>query len=179
VGRSPARRLGRHHLRPAEADALVAAARIRPGELVLDLGAGHGALTAPLRAAGARVVAVELDRRALGALHDRFGDDDGVRIVPGDLGAVPLPRRPFRVVANLPFATTSATLRRLLDPRTRLVRADLVVQRGAAIAWSTEPRRRSPGSRRAFDLRVERTVRARCFDPPPSVDAAVLVARRR
>jgi 23S rRNA (adenine-N6)-dimethyltransferase len=146
---------------------------------VLDLGAGHGALTAPLRAAGARVVAVELDRRALEALHHRFGDDDQVRIVAGDLRDVSLPRRPFRVVANLPFATTSVALRRLLDPRSRLIRADLVLQRGAAVAWATEPRRRSPAARRAFDLRLDRTVRARCFDPPPRVDAAVLVATRR
>lgn len=154
---------------------------MRPGELVLDLGAGHGALTGPLLAAGARVVAVELDRRALAVLHERFGDDDGaaLTIVHGDLLTVPLPRRPFRVVANLPFATTSTALRRLLDPRGGLRRADLVVQRGAAVAWASEPRRRSPAARSAFEVRLGPTVRRGCFDPPPSVDAAHLVVTRR
>jgi 23S rRNA (adenine-N6)-dimethyltransferase len=174
-----ARPLGRHHLRAADADAIVAATGVRAGELVLDLGAGHGALTAALAAAGARVVAVELDRRALAVLRERFLGDDAVTVVAGDLLQVPLPRRPFRVVANLPFASTSAALRRLLDPRSRLVRADLVVQRGAAVAWATEPRRRGPAARRSFDLRLGPTIRAHRFDPPPSVDAAVLVAIRR
>ena len=143
---------------------------MRPGELVLDLGAGHGAVTAALLDADARVVAVELDRRAAKLLQRRYPD---ARVVHADLLTVPLPRRPYRVVANLPFATTTATLRRLLDPRGQLVRADLVLQRGAAIGWS---RRRV----RRFDLRLGRTIPAHRFVPPPSVDAAVLhVTRRR
>lgn len=146
---------------------------------MLDLGAGHGALTEPLAAAGARVVAVELDRRALDVLRDRFAAHPSVRIVAGDLLDVPLPRRPYRVVANLPFATTSAALRRLLDPRGQLRRADLVLQRGAAIAWATEPRRRSAASRRRFDLRLGSTIPARRFVPPPTVDAALLHVARR
>jgi 23S rRNA (adenine-N6)-dimethyltransferase len=146
---------------------------------VLDLGAGHGALTGPLLDAGARVVAVELDRRALAALRDRFGDHDALTIVDGDLLRVPLPRRTFRVVANLPFATTSAALRRLLDPRLALRRADLVLQRGAAVAWATEPRRRSAAARRAFDVRLGPTIRRQRFVPPPRVDAAVLAVTRR
>ena len=146
---------------------------------MLDLGAGHGALTGPLRAAGARVLAVELDRQALGALHERFGDDPLVTVLGIDLIDLRLPRRPFRVVANLPFATTAAVLRRLLDPRGSLTRADVVVQRGAAVGWAAEPRRRTPAARRAFDLRLGPTIRADRFVPRPSVDAAVLVVTRR
>lgn len=147
------------------------AAGVRPGELVLDLGAGHGALTEPLRAAGARVIAVELDRRALRVLRTRFDGDERVKVVDGDLLTVALPRRPYRVVANLPFATTTATLRRLLASRT-LTRADLVVQRGAAIGWSQRRLRR-------FDARIGRRIPAHRFRPAPSVDAAVLVLTRR
>lgn len=147
------------------------AARIRPGDLVLDLGAGHGALTAPLADAGARVVAVELDRRAAAVLRDRFDGDDRVRVVEADLLTVPLPRRPYRVVANLPFATTAATVRRLLaSPALR--RADLVVQRGAAIGWSQRRVRRHV-------LELGMTIPAHRFRPAPAVDAAVLVLRRR
>ena len=175
----PARPLGRHHLRPADATALVAAAGIRAGDLVVDLGAGDGAITAPLVAAGASVVAVELDRRALKRLHDRFDGIAAVTIVGGDLLRVPWPRRPFRVVANLPFAVTSAALRRLLDPRGSLRRADLVIQRGAAVAWATELRRCTPAAQRAFELRLGPTIRAHRFVPPPRVDAAVLIVRRR
>jgi len=146
---------------------------------MLDLGAGHGALTGPLLAAGARVVAVEIDARAAAVLRRRFAGADRVRVVEGDLLAIPLPRRPYRVVANLPFATTSAALRRLLDPQGGLVRADLVVQRGAAIAWANEPRRRSAAARRRFDVRLAATIPGRRFLPPAPVDAAVLVISAR
>jgi 23S rRNA (adenine-N6)-dimethyltransferase len=166
VARPP--RSGRHFLRPADAAAFVDAAGIRPGELVLDLGAGHGALTGPLLAAGARVVAVERDRRSADFLRERFPD---ARVVNDDLLSVPLPGRPYRVVANLPFATTAAAMRRLLASPT-LRRADLVLQRGAAIGWSQR------GARR-FTMRLGRTIPAHRFVPPPSVDAAVLVLRRR
>jgi 23S rRNA (adenine-N6)-dimethyltransferase len=136
---------------------------------VLDLGAGHGAVTAALLDAGADVVAVEIDQRAVDVLRRRFPD---ARVVEGDLVTVPLPRRPYRVVANLPFATTSAILRRLLDPRGQLVAATLVLQRGAAIGWSQRHVRR-------FDLRLGPTIPASRFRPMPSVDAAVLHVRRR
>ena len=138
---------------------------------MLDLGAGHGALTAPLAAAGARVIAVELDRRAAAILRARFDGEALVKVVEGDLLDIPLPRRPYRVVANLPFATTTATLRRLLASST-LARADVVLQRGAAIGWSQRRARR-------FDLHLGRTIPAHRFRPAPSVDAAVLVLTRR
>ena len=136
---------------------------------MLDLGAGHGAVTAALVAAGAHVVAVEIDPRAVEVLRRRFDD---VKVVEGDLRSIPLPRRPYRVVANLPFATTTATLRRLLDPRGQLLRADLVLQKGAAIGWSQKRVRR-------FDLRLGPTIPAHRFRPMPSVDAAVLHVTRR
>ena len=61
--RAGGRRWGWHALDGRAAARLVAAAGIRPGDLVVDAGAGTGALTAPLVAAGARVVAVERQRR--------------------------------------------------------------------------------------------------------------------
>jgi len=56
-----------------------------------------------------------------------------VTVVAADLRTVALPRRDFHVVANIPFATTQALLRRLLDPpRPALKSALLVVEAGAA-----------------------------------------------
>ncbi len=100
---------GWHRLAPAWADRLVADASVAPGDLVLDIGAGTGALTAPLVAAGARVVAVELHPGRAAALRRRFAGAD-VTVVRADAADLRLPRRPFRVVANPPFGVTTAVL---------------------------------------------------------------------
>ena len=71
-----------------------------------------------------------------------------VRVVTGDALAVPPPRRPFRVVANLPFGLTTAILRRLLgDPRTALERADLVGPGAGGQAVRGPPARNSRDDR--------------------------------
>jgi len=171
---------GRHALRSrAFADDLVRCARVEPDDLVLDLGAGRGIITAALRDAGARVVAVELDDDLAVALRDRFAD---VRVIHGDATRVALPREPFAVVANLPFASGTAILRRLLDdPAVPVRRVDAIVEWGLA-----EKRARVwPSTQLScywgawHELSVARRIPRSAFAPPPSVDAAVFRAVRR
>lgn len=148
---------------------MVAAAGVRPGELVLDLGAGEGALTAHLVQAGARVVAVELNPQRARLLRERF---PGITVVQEDAATIRLPGRPFRVVASPPYGISSALLRTLMAPASRLVAADLVLQRAAV-------RRFASGTARGFGLTVGVSLPRRAFLPPPQVDSAVLVVRRR
>ena len=173
---------GRHFLRSAElASEIVAAAGVREGELVVEIGAGFGRLTAPLRTAGARVVAVEIDPELAGPLRRRHGGER-VIVVEGDFLTLAPPAEPHRALGNVPFAITTPILRRLLDdPASQLRRADLIVQDGlvrkrAATRPSTLLSLRwQPW----WELRAERQLPAACFDPPPRVDAAVLSVRRR
>lgn len=171
---------GRHALRSrALADELIRCAAVGPGDLVLDLGAGDGILTAALRRAGARVIAVELDADLATRLRRRFTD---VRVIHGDATHAALPREPFSVVANLPFAFGTAILRRLLDdPLVPTRRIDAIVEWGLA-----EKRARVwPSTQLScywgawHELSLPRRIPREAFAPPPSVDAAVFRALRR
>ena len=112
---------------------LVEQAGVGAGDLVVEIGAGTGVLTEALARRAGRVVAVEYDPRLAERARARLAGFRNVRVVTADALALPMPRRPFRVVANPPFGSTTAILRRLLgDPRTRLERADLILQEQAA-----------------------------------------------
>ena len=174
----PARPGGRHLLRSSGlASALVADALIRPGDLVVDVGAGSGMLTRALLAAGARVVAVEPDRRLRARLR-RYP----VTVIEGDARHIAWPREPFKVVANLPFAGAAEICRALLsDPGVPLESADMVVE------WDFAAKRARlwPSTAQTviwsawYELSAVRRLEADAFVPRPAVAAGVLRARRR
>jgi 23S rRNA (adenine-N6)-dimethyltransferase len=172
------RRWGWHALGSEQAALIVADAQLQPGELVLDIGAGHGALTAHLVEAGATVIAVELHPGRANYLRHRFADAP-VTVVQCDAGRLRLPRRQFRVVASPPYAVTSPLLRGLLGPHSRMVAANLVLQRAVVRRYVEGG---APGEdrwRRTWTLTRGRLLPRSAFQPPPRVDSAVLVARRR
>jgi len=179
---SPGERTGRHLLRSAAlARALVADAGVRPGDLVVDVGAGTGVLTGALDARGARVLAVELDGALARDLRRRFAGRP-VEVVHADARELRWPGEPFAVVANLPFGISTALLRRLLgDPGLRLRHAELVVEWGLAVkrtaAWPSTLLGVLWGV--GFELRLVRRLPPEAFAPPPSVAAAILRASRR
>jgi 23S rRNA (adenine-N6)-dimethyltransferase len=163
---------GWHPLTDDWAARIVAGARVRPGELVIDIGAGEGALTGPLVAAGARVLAVEPHPGRAALLRRRFADAD-VTVIEGEAAELRLPRRPFRVVASPPYSISSPLLRMLLASGSALAAADLVLPRAVV------RRHAARGGGRRFTLRSGPAVPRRAFRPPPRVDSAVLIVRRR
>jgi len=161
---------------------LVRACGARAGDLVFDLGAGYGALTAPLARTGARIIAIEVDPALSERLRRRLRADPLVGVVEADLRRVPLPRRPFTVVARPPFALPTLLCRRLLGDRAvRLTGAELILEWGAA-KWlsSQQPRARETAlwaSR--YEIRLVRRVAADSFSPPPRSAAAYVRIRPR
>jgi 16S rRNA (adenine1518-N6/adenine1519-N6)-dimethyltransferase len=189
-GHRPRKRFGQHWLiEPGVLDRIVAAAQLQPGERVLEVGPGRGALTERLLASpAAAVVAVELDRDLLAGLRERFAADPRLHLIAGDALEVPLepPGEPpaDTVVANIPYNITGPLLERLVGrldhpvtpPYRRLV---LLVQREVG-----ERIRACPGDSAfsALSVRLQLLARAvpvcpvppRCFSPPPKVDSEVI-----
>lgn len=154
-------------------------AGIEAGDLVVDVGAGSGMLTMPLCAAGARVVAIEPDRKLAARLRRTCPD---VRVVEAHAREVEWPREPFRVVANLPFAAAADICRSLLGgPEIQLRSADLVVE------WDFAAKRARLWPSTAltvvwsawYELTIPRRIGREAFAPQPSVAAGVLRAQRR
>jgi 23S rRNA (adenine-N6)-dimethyltransferase len=110
-------------------------------------------------------------------LRGRFRGNHRVHVVHADVRDVRLPTEPFRAFGNIPFGVTSAVLRRLLDdPEVLVTRIDVIVQLEAA-------RKRSavwPSTMLGlawlpwWELNVVRRIPRTGFDPPPTVDAAML-----
>ncbi|HYN94090.1 MAG TPA: rRNA adenine N(6)-methyltransferase family protein [Pilimelia sp.] len=169
---------GWHPLVDAWAARIVAGAAVRPGELVLDVGAGAGALTAHLVRAGARVLAVEAHPRRAAALRDRFAAAP-VTVLELDAVALRLPRRPFRVVANPPYAITSELLALLLAPGSALTTADLVLQRAAVRRYAAGTTAAARRWARRWELTAGAALPRGAFAPPPKTDSALLHVRRR
>jgi 23S rRNA (adenine-N6)-dimethyltransferase len=178
------RELGQNFLRAGVAERLIGEARIEPGELVVDIGAGSGALSIACARHGATVLAIELDPWWTARLQERIHRERvrNIRVIHDDALRWPLPSQPFRAVGCLPFGITTASLRRLLDdPSIQLTRADLIVQLEVARKRAAVPPSTLLSTTWApwWVFELGRLLPARSFRPVPSVDAAVLTVRRR
>lgn len=161
---------------------LVRTSTAGPGRLVLDLGAGLGAITEPLAATGARVIAIERDPQLAARLRRRLTGQPQVTVVEADLRTVPLPHGEFLVVASIPFSVTTGLLRRLAgNPSVPLAGAELVTALGVA-RWLTAPVPRDAETAwwtARYEFRLAGRVAAASFTPRPRVTAAHLSVRPR
>ena len=174
--------LSQHFLRDGGvARALVRRLGLPPGALVIEPGAGDGALTEALAAAGYRVLAIEKDERLYAALRRRFAGRDAVECRNGDFLAMPLPHTPYRAVSNVPYGITAAVVRKLLDAPRPPDDAALIVQREAAEKFAGVPRetRFSLLHKPWFEITIDRGVPRRWFEPPPRVSSVLMRVRPR
>ncbi len=125
-------------------DRIVAAARPVAGETIIEIGPGHGALTADLLKSGARTVAIELDRELTSYLKERFGDSDNFTLIESDALKVDFclsikPQSQARVVANLPYYISTPIIERLISARGCITEMVLMLQREVVDRLVAEP----------------------------------------
>ncbi len=183
----PRKGLSQNFLTDPEAlDAIAAAAELAPGDRVIEIGPGLGVLTRRLLAAGASVLAVEVDARLAEYLRrelygvERFEliEADALDLHPREM----FPGEQFKVVANIPYHITSPLLHAFLEGDRPPELTVLLVQLEVAERVAAPPGRMSYLSvfaQNVAEAEVVDRVSAAAFEPAPAVDSAVLRLRRR
>ncbi len=173
--------LGQHFLKNRYYLGLVAdAADIQKGDLVVEVGPGEGTLTAVLLERGARVIAVEKDRRLIPILKEKFTGKDfevfeGDVLKDGPWGAE-LKDRPWKLLGNIPYYITGALLKKFLSGDIQPSTLVFLIQKEVAerIARSKKESILSLSIKAYGEPKYIKTVSRGAFSPPPKVDSAIL-----
>ncbi|MFV9505832.1 MAG: 16S rRNA (adenine(1518)-N(6)/adenine(1519)-N(6))-dimethyltransferase RsmA [Oscillochloridaceae bacterium umkhey_bin13] len=191
----PTRAMGQNFLLDQAAlAAIVAAAQLEPSDVVVEVGPGLGVLTWELTQRARHTLAVELDRRLAARLHNEFAQApltimtaDVLRITPDALfAALPPtldpPPTSYKLVANLPYAITSAVLRHFLSASQPPDLSVLLVQWEVAqriVAQAGDLSVLAHSVQIYAEPMIIQRVPAASFLPAPAVDSAIIQLRRR
>ena len=173
----PSKRLGQNFLVDNRvASRIVSVAELGGEDIVLEPGAGYGALTHLLEMHAERVIAVEKDHRLASHLRKEFEKSSRVSIIEGDVLKVELP--PFNKVVGTPPYTLSSKLVLLLTKR-KFDLASLVFQkefgeRLIAKPGTSDYGRLSIAAQRSLIVEPIISISARAFRPRPKVDSVLL-----
>lgn len=176
------KRFGQMFLRdPLVVEQIMRCAQLAPGETVLEIGPGRGALTGALAERATTLYALEIERPFIEALQLRFAARSHVHLIQADARRYDYEQlpHPLVVVANLPYSTGTHILRQLLTYRQQLSRLIVMVQKEVAERFTA-----ATGSKSYSGLSVlfqYYTAIEPCFDVPPkafspnpAVDSTVL-----
>lgn len=179
-------RLGQHFLNnPVVARTLVEAAGIAPGDTVVEIGPGTGALTGELLKTEANVLAIEKDESLVAVLHKKFESEIQTKqltIVADDVRnfdptSHQLQATGYVLAANIPYYITGEIIRQFLTASAQPKTIALLIQKEVAERIVARDGKESilSLSVKAYGVpKVVRKVSAGNFTPPPSVDSAIL-----
>ncbi len=183
----PRKRLGQCFLQDANiVRKIVGHAGLRSDDTVVEIGAGLGAMTGLIAAVARQVLALEIDQHLVDALRGELRDLDNVRIIHTDVltfdlsqAANDLSVKKLKIMGNIPYNISTPILFHLLQYRSFISSAILMVQKEVAERISAHPGTKSYGIPSVFTsvyarTSLEFTVPASCFYPVPKVTSAVL-----
>jgi 16S rRNA (adenine1518-N6/adenine1519-N6)-dimethyltransferase len=174
--------LGQHFLTDPRILARIAdAVALTPGETVVEIGPGRGSLTDALLARDARVVAIEIDRKLVELLREKYANEARLTIVEADVLEVNLGELAggeYALAGNVPYyITTPILFQALRQPRAR--RSVLLVQREVAARMAAKPGDDDYGAlsvnvQAIADVEMLFRIPPGAFNPPPRVESAVV-----
>lgn len=181
----PRKRFGQHFLvDQGVIYNIVQAINPRPGEALVEIGPGLGALTQPVLERAGALTVIELDRD----LAARWRERQGVTVVESDVLKVDFRAlaaefgRPLRVIGNLPYNISTPILFHLLEVAAEVQDQHFMLQkevidRMAAAPGGKDYGRLSVMLQWRYDIEALLDVPPGAFDPPPRVDSAVVRMR--
>mgnify|MGYP003451785567 FL=1 len=182
MGHIARKRFGQHFLADAGViDAIVAAIDPRPGQALVEIGPGLGAMTGPLLERCERLTVIELDRD----LAARLRRNPRLDVVESDVLKVDFAAladrlgQPLRVVGNLPYNISTPILFHLLAVASRVVDQTFMLQKEVVERMAARPGNKDYGRlgvrlQGRYDIESLLDVPPEAFDPPPRVDSAVV-----
>ena len=182
MGHIARKRFGQHFLSDsAVIDAIVAAIAPRPGEALVEIGPGLGAMTTPLLERCGRLTVIELDRD----LAARLRRNERLDVIEADVLTVDFAAladrlgQPLRVVGNLPYNISTPILFHLLGAADRVVDQTFMLQKEVVERMAASPGKKDYGRLSVmlqwrYDIESLLDVPPESFDPPPRVDSAVV-----
>lgn len=184
LGHMPSKKLGQNFLVDANiVRKSLELADVRAGDVVVEVGPGLGTLTGALLERGAKVYAVELDKRLYSHLTEYFAGCPNLSLINADavnrpLAALPDEVADFKIVANLPYAISTPWLDEVLSGKLPS-KMSLMLQKEAALRFAAKNASGefSPISiflSCAYDVLTPHKVSAACFFPRPKVDSMLL-----
>lgn len=185
-GFAPLKRLGENYLIDANIkDKIISEARIGKDDTVLEIGPGFGALTMGLASQGARVFAVEKDKKAFTILKELAGKDfPNLKLFNSDILGFDLKKiakgKKIKVLGNLPYYITTPIIEYLVNNRALISSALIMTQREVANRLLAAPGSEDRSSISCFvqyytSGRYIYTVKRNSFYPAPEVDSSLLM----
>jgi len=179
------RYLGQHFLNnPQIIDKIIQSAKIRPTDIILEIGPGEGVLTEELTKNSQKVISIELDEKLKEILDKKFKNCDNLEIIFADILKINLPQvlkekkiDSYKLIANIPYYITSKIIRLFLETEIKPTEMILMIQKEVAqriVAKPGEMSKLSASVQYYAETEILFDVDKSNFDPQPEVDSSVI-----
>ncbi len=185
--RYPRKNLGQHFLiDPKVLERIIAAARLTPDDLVIEIGSGLGVVTSEIAKAAGRVIGIEIDQELISMSRSILSPQTNIEfiaqdVLEADLGTL-AQGHPFKIIGNLPYYITAPIVEKIVTAAQKPEIAVIMVQKEVAERMTAAPGTKKYGSFSIFtqfyaEVALNSYVSKSSFLPWPNVSSAIVVLK--